>query len=89
MRSLIWRWLERREERKAARRYERAVMTPPSPEAAAYIRKRLEEGTAPTRTIRRRECDASISGICLNNVEGFEPCDVDEGECIHRTLQTP
>jgi hypothetical protein len=81
--------MERREDRKAARRYDRAVMAPPSPEAAAYIRKRLQDGTAPVRRIRRRECSASRSGLCLNNVEGFEPCDVDEGECIHRNFQKP
>lgn len=95
MRSLIWRWLERREERKAARRYHKAITAPLSPAAVEYIRKRLEDGTAPRRTVHRNwdgsvlECDASRSGICLNNSEGFEPCDVDEGECIHRTFQTP
>jgi hypothetical protein len=49
------RWaLERREEREAARRYHEAVTAPMSPEAAAYLRKRLEDGTAPRRKVFRK-----------------------------------
>jgi hypothetical protein len=50
----------------------------------------LPAGTHYTETVRggrrltgSRECRASISGDCLNVTEGFEPCDTEDGECIH------
>jgi hypothetical protein len=38
-----------------AQRYEAALKTPPSAEACAVIRQRLQDGTAPRRTVRPRE----------------------------------
>lgn len=40
----LHRWArERREEREAAQRYDRAVKTPPPPEVGTYLRKRMGE----------------------------------------------
>jgi len=80
----FYEWVARRAERKAARRYDRAISTPLSTGAAAYLRQRLESGTAARRRALRRECDVSRSRICFNQSEGFEACAMDAGECIHR-----
>lgn len=42
------------DEREAANKYAQAISAPPSPEVCATIRKRIEDGTAPRRRVRRR-----------------------------------
>jgi hypothetical protein len=42
------------EERAGANAYDRAINTPPSAEACAAIRERLESGTAPRRKVNRQ-----------------------------------
>lgn len=45
--------LARWRERRAAARYDRALRAPLSPASVAEIRRRLQDGTIPRRTVRR------------------------------------
>lgn len=53
--KLFWKWRLRREEKRAARKYMLKVMRPLPPATLRVLAKRLEEGTAPQCTVKRRK----------------------------------
>jgi len=70
------------EERAGANAYERAINTPPSAEACAVLRQRLQDGTAPRRKVTRRccpedcPCDGTSCPGCIHPT--CRPCDTQE-----------
>jgi hypothetical protein len=59
-----------------AKEFHRKVMTPPPPAVAAFLRERLESGTAPVRKVRRREPGECPPGV--HSMFDFCPGDCNE-----------